>query len=73
MVGCQLQLETVSSEGCAPEIPVMNLRISARRDAEELLFLSRLAQPGVSRTSQGGLEIKVERKTRAAGRARSRR
>ena len=23
MIGCQLELETVSAEGCAPEIPVL--------------------------------------------------
>ena len=36
MIGCQLELETVSGEGCATENPVVSLRISARRDAEEL-------------------------------------
>ena len=29
--------------------------ISERRDAEKLLFLSRLVQRGISQTSQGGL------------------
>jgi len=28
MLGCQLELETVSGEGCAPEIPVMSRRES---------------------------------------------
>ena len=28
MIGCQLELETVSGEGCAPEIPVVSRRES---------------------------------------------
>ena len=28
MIGCQLKLETVSGEGCAPEIPVVSRRES---------------------------------------------
>ena len=28
IIGCQLELETVSSEGCAPEIPVVSRRES---------------------------------------------
>ena len=30
MIGCQLELETVSGEGCAPEIPVMSRRESMK-------------------------------------------
>ena len=28
MIGCQLELETVGGEGCAPEIPVVSRRES---------------------------------------------
>ena len=38
MISCQLQIEAVSGEGCAPKILDTSRRISTRQDAEELMF-----------------------------------
>ena len=37
-IGCQLELETVGGEGCAPEIPVKSRRESIMIELTEHIF-----------------------------------
>ena len=43
MIGCQLELETVSGEGCAPEIPVVGRRESMMIDSQTIYFVGYIA------------------------------
>ena len=38
MIRCQLELEKVSGEGCAPEIPVVSRRESMKIELTEQIF-----------------------------------
>ena len=38
MIGCQLELETVGGEGCAPEIPVVSRRESMMIELAKDIF-----------------------------------